>query len=51
MLAGVEDSARQKLERTGKLAIIGGDNVFAVSEHYHESVLKARAEKEGVSKA
>ena len=46
MLAGVEDSARQKLERTGKLAIIGSDNVFAESEHYQESVLKARAEAE-----
>ena len=46
MLAGVEDSARQKLERTGKLAIIGNDNVFAVSEHYQESVLEARAEAE-----
>jgi len=44
MLAGVEDSARQKLERTGKLAIIGSENVFTVSEHYQESVLKARAE-------
>ena len=46
MLAGLEDSAREKLERTGKLAIIGSDNVFAVSEHYHESVLKAHAEAE-----
>ena len=44
MLAGVEDSAREKLERTGKLAIIGSENVFTVSEHYQESVLKARAE-------
>ena len=43
MLAGVEDSARQKLERTGRLAIIGSDNVFTVSEHYQESVLQARA--------
>ena len=46
MLAGVGASARQKLEKTGKLAIIGSDNVFAVSEHYQESVLKARAEAE-----
>jgi SulP family sulfate permease len=46
MLAGVEDSARQKLERTGKLAIIGNDNVFVKSEHYQESMLEARAEAE-----
>jgi len=46
MLAGVENSSRQKLERTGKLAIIGSDNVFAESEHYQESVLKARTEAE-----
>ena len=32
ILAGVENSARQKLERTGKLAIIGSDNVFVASE-------------------
>jgi len=41
MLAGVEDAARQKLEKTGKLFIIGSENVFPVSEHYQESVLKA----------
>jgi SulP family sulfate permease len=46
MLAGVENSSRQKLERTGKLASIGSDNVFAESEHYQESVLKARTEAE-----
>ena len=46
MLAGVEDSAWQKLERTGKLSIIGSENVFTVSEHYQESVLEARAEAE-----
>jgi len=46
ILAGVEDSARQKLERLGKLAIIGSENVFTVSEYYHESVLKARLEAE-----
>ena len=44
MLAGVEDPARQKLERLGKLAIIGSENVFTVSEYYHEPVLKARLE-------
>ena len=46
MLAGVGDSVRQKLARTGKLAIIGADNVFAMSEHYFDSVLKARSEAE-----
>ena len=42
MLAGVEDPALQKLERTGELSIIGSENVFSVSEHYQESVIKAR---------
>ena len=46
MLAGVGASVQETLEKTDKLAIIGSDNVFAVSEHYHESVLKARAEAE-----
>lgn len=46
MLAGVEKPARQTLEKTGKLATIGTENVFEVSEHYHESVLKAQASAE-----
>ena len=46
MLAGVEDAAHDKLERTGKLVIIGSDNVFAESAHYQESVLQARAKAE-----
>jgi SulP family sulfate permease len=46
MLAGVGAAVLQTLEKTGKLAIIGSDNVFAVSEHYLESVLQARAEAE-----
>jgi SulP family sulfate permease len=41
MLAGVGDSFQQKIERTGKIAIIGDENVFTVSIHYDESVLKA----------
>jgi SulP family sulfate permease len=41
MLAGVGASFQQKLEKTGKVAIIGDENVFTVSMHYHESVLKA----------
>lgn len=46
MLAGVETSPHEKLERMGKLAILGKDNVFTMSEHYHESVLQARAKAE-----
>jgi len=46
MLAGVEDAVRQKLERTGELSIIGSENVFSVSEHYQESVIKALDEAE-----
>ena len=46
MLAGVEDAVRQKLEKTGKLAFIGSENIFTVSDHFHESVLEARGEAE-----
>ena len=46
MLAGLEDSAQEKLARTGKMDIIGRENVFTKGAHYEESVLKARAEAE-----
>ncbi len=50
ILAGVEDPARQMLERTGEQSIIGSENIYSVSEHLQESVLKARdAAKEWIN--
>jgi SulP family sulfate permease len=46
ILAGVGDYAWQKLERTGKLAEIGTENVFKVRTHYHESVVLAHTAAE-----
>ena len=45
-IAGVEKSAHQVLARTGKLTVMGSENVFAVSTHYHKSVIEARTEAE-----
>ena len=46
MLADVGEAARETLERTGKLAVFGSDNVFAGSQHLQESVFKAYTEAE-----
>ena len=46
LLAGVEESAHQVLARTGKLTVMGSENVFAVSTHYHKSVIEARTAAE-----
>ena len=46
LLAGVEESAHQVLARTGKLTVIGSENVFAVSTHFHKSVMEARSAAE-----
>jgi SulP family sulfate permease len=46
ILAGVEDSAREKMGRLGKLDAIGSENVFSASEFFQESMLKARHDAE-----
>jgi hypothetical protein len=46
LLAGVEELAHQVLARTGKLTVMGSENVFAVSMHYHKTVIEARTEAE-----